>query len=118
MKVLAQLPDFPPPPVKLPEPDYDSGWIDLPRGEGMGPYTIITHNLGTKEIMIVGWVRHNFTYWGDPVDIPFHGYFERWERSLHYAFVVLDENRIEVVQREHDPLPTIDTWCRVRIWRL
>ena len=104
---------IPPPPVGLPPPDYDTGWIDFPR-----TYTTITHNLGTREIMVVGWVRHKFTYWDDPVEIAFGAYFGHWERSIGYALVILDENSIEIAQNEHVPLPAIDTWCRLRIWKL
>ena len=41
------MPRFPPPPIGMPPPDYDSGWFALP---AYGT-KVLTHNLGTVEVL-------------------------------------------------------------------
>lgn len=110
------MPYHVPVPVELPAPDFDTGWIDFPRLT-YPTGTPITHNLGTREIMAVGWVRHKFPYWAEPVEIAFGAYFSHWTRSIHYGLVIIDENTIEISQYEHHPTE-VDAWVRLRIWKL
>ena len=41
------MPDFPPPPIGIPTPDYDSGWVDLATDQKK----TLTHDLGTQEVL-------------------------------------------------------------------